>query len=145
MVVRLVCGRISLRVTIMGWKPMPRRCLRSGLNSGKVQRMFLKRLVLFLVPVFLIGCYVAAYMNVRGRSYSDDRSEIVLAVTERTEGFNPLRIGNRTTEQIERLLFNSLLERDESLKLQPGRAKISLVAGKQPTPGRHADAGGRFR
>jgi ABC-type transport system substrate-binding protein len=85
--------------------------------------MWLKRLFLFAVPVLLIVGYAAAYLEVREQGREEIEGEIVFAVREASDGINPLQSGNWAAETIEGLLFNSLLERDEAMKLQPALAK----------------------
>jgi ABC-type transport system substrate-binding protein len=85
--------------------------------------MWLKRVVLFVVPLLLISGYVAAYREVRDEKRPGTEGEIVFAVREGSDEINPLKPGNWTAETIEGLVFNALLERDEALKLQPALAR----------------------
>ncbi|MEM7146553.1 MAG: ABC transporter substrate-binding protein [Verrucomicrobiota bacterium] len=85
--------------------------------------IYLRRVVLCVVPVLLVAGYGWAYLEVRDRGRVEDQLEIVFAVREGPDPVNPFAGGDWAAETMEDLFFNALLERDEAFRLQPALAK----------------------
>ncbi|MEM8953613.1 MAG: ABC transporter substrate-binding protein [Verrucomicrobiota bacterium] len=85
--------------------------------------IYLRRVVLSLIPILIAAGYGWAYFEMRDTGKPGDREEIVFAVREEPGVINPFEKGDWAVETIEGIIFNALLERDDSFQLQPALAK----------------------
>ena len=83
------------------------------------EAMLWKRLMIYGAPVALALLCLEAFRCMERNRPQRRADEIVLATAELPDHLNPFREGNETAETIERCLFDRLLERDESFKIEP--------------------------